>query len=218
MKSYSFFLSVFLPAFLFFVSACKSPSANQPEFGTIDTLAIAADTAMQHAIENSYEFHKSLMVNQSLVYDVTGRGNSLSEGEFTITRRSTGNRPDTLFTGKRDGVFTDALLTRLNSNQNEQQLVIITRQPGSGAYGNVLLFSVPAFEKISLSTSFVSAFKNKGYMGHDSIYVEDNRLVREFPLYKKDDSNCCPTGGKVRLTCTVKNNELIIQDTQLSQP
>ncbi|MBL0108749.1 MAG: hypothetical protein IPP52_16065 [Ignavibacteria bacterium] len=36
----------------------------------------------------------------------------------------------------------------------------------------------------------------EGYMGHDSIYTEKEKLVREFLVYKSSDTNNNPTGGK----------------------
>jgi hypothetical protein len=42
-----------------------------------------------------------------------------------------------------------------------------------------------------------------GYMGHDSIYIINQELVRSFPVYKKEDPNCCPTGGKRNLYFTL---------------
>jgi hypothetical protein len=33
----------------------------------------------------------------------------------------------------------------------------------------------------------------------------DNKLYREFPVYKKGDANCCPSGGRAKVTYTIKN-------------
>jgi hypothetical protein len=35
----------------------------------------------------------------------------------------------------------------------------------------------------------------EGYMGHDTVYIHKNKLVRKFPIYKPGDSNDKPTGG-----------------------
>jgi hypothetical protein len=32
-------------------------------------------------------------------------------------------------------------------------------------------------------------------MGHDRFSIEKAHLVRTFPIYEKDDPNCCPSGG-----------------------
>lgn len=36
--------------------------------------------------------------------------------------------------------------------------------------------------------------------GHTNLTVENGNLVKFFPLYNKDDPNCCPTGGSRRIT------------------
>ena len=36
-------------------------------------------------------------------------------------------------------------------------------------------------------------------MGHDEFTVIENSLARRFPVYNKDDANCCPKGGTRQL-------------------
>jgi hypothetical protein len=36
-------------------------------------------------------------------------------------------------------------------------------------------------------------------MGHDTFKIEDQKLVRIFPLYKQGDANSKPTGGRRKL-------------------
>ena len=36
-------------------------------------------------------------------------------------------------------------------------------------------------------------------MGHDIFSIDDNKLVRIFPIYKQDDPNNNPTGGRRKL-------------------
>ena len=46
-----------------------------------------------------------------------------------------------------------------------------------------------------------------GYMGHDSIYISDNKIHRKFPIYKDGDANCCPSGGNKTLGYELKQGE-----------
>ena len=46
-----------------------------------------------------------------------------------------------------------------------------------------------------------------GYMGHDSIYAENNRIYRKYPVYKDGDPNCCPTGGEKIISYRLKAGE-----------
>ena len=39
----------------------------------------------------------------------------------------------------------------------------------------------------------------EGYMGHDTFKMEDQKLVRIFPIYNEGDTNQNPTGGTRKL-------------------
>jgi hypothetical protein len=48
-------------------------------------------------------------------------------------------------------------------------------------------------------------------MGHDVFTMEDQKIVRTFPLYNKADSNSNPTGGGRRLTYGLHPGEAMWQ-------
>ena len=116
---------------LFFVS-CRHRSDNIPVLGDLDSSAIAIDTVMQKGFESSYEFHKTLTVNERLVYDVVGYGGSSSDGEFAILRRGADNKADTVMKGKREGIIADAFLADSNKNQREEVYLVIQKPTETG--------------------------------------------------------------------------------------
>ena len=82
------------------------------------------------------------------------------------------------------------------------EIYIITTSQGSGSFGNVLAFASNRDKSIS-QIHFPEMQKEdkhfQGYMGHDVIKIEDQKLVRIFPIYKDKDSNQNPKGGKRKL-------------------
>ena len=44
-------------------------------------------------------------------------------------------------------------------------------------------------------------------MGHDEFAVEENTLVRRFPVYKDGDTNSQPTGGTRQIQYKLKAGE-----------
>lgn len=46
---------------------------------------------------------------------------------------------------------------------------------------------------------------DEAYMGHDTFRLEGKTLIREYPIYKNGDPNCCPSGG----TKTIKYENII---------
>jgi len=107
--------------------------------------------------------------------------------------------------------FDYAIVADVN-NDGFDELYIITRGAGSGSYANIYGFSsnkdksiTPIYVPELSDDDFVAIFK--GYMGHDKFYVEDNKLFRKYPVYKKEDSNNNPTGGEKVLEYQLKAGE-----------
>jgi len=79
------------------------------------------------------------------------------------------------------------------------EIYIITTSAGSGSYGTVLGFASNKDKSLSMINfpEIQEGDKNfEGYMGHDTFALEDQKLIRTFPIYHKDDTNQNPTGGK----------------------
>src|ERR1043165_674408 len=108
--------------------SCQSNTDKTPVVGSLDTLGIALDTNMQKGFESSYEFHKTLVVSEKLVYDVVAYGGPVSGGEYAILRRGADNKADTVQKGKRSGAITDAFLADSNKN-NRPEIYIVIQSP-----------------------------------------------------------------------------------------
>jgi hypothetical protein len=95
-----------------------------------------------------------------------------------------------------------------------EEIYLITTAAGSGSYESVYGYAsnrdssmtpiyLPEIQKNDLEPDGNYA----GYMGHDSIYIENNRLYRKYPLFKEGDENCCPSGGDKILSYELKPGE-----------
>jgi len=198
----------FSVALILSLTACQSPINAPVAIGEIDSLAIAADTTTQRAIENTYEEIKSVIVNTDLVYDVIGHGQSASEGGITVLRRAKGSKIDTLLTAPRNGAFQSAFITRLDP-QNDHELIIVNQSAGSGSYAELMAYTIDKTGKPNKVKVLPPADKELvGYMGKDSVYTDGKLLWRQFPIFKEGDANCCPSGGLRVLKYTLQNNLL----------
>jgi len=179
-----------------------------PRVGNFDSSAIAGDTVMQRNLEGSYEYAKTLNISPQLAYDVRAYGGAASEGDYAILRRTGSNLGDTIVQGKREGTFANAFAGDLNGDGKEE-IYIIAQSTGTGAYGNVIAWE---FDKTGKATSIhfpdPSQSGGQGYMGKDSFFINGYFLVRRFPVYKENDSNCCPSGGHKSVYYQLKNDRL----------
>ncbi|MFM2307734.1 MAG: hypothetical protein RLZZ367_2403 [Bacteroidota bacterium] len=108
------------------LSSCSSGNKDKtPVLGHLDTLAIAMDTTMQLGFESSYEFHKTLTVTDTLVYDVIAFGGPATKGEVAILRRGAANKTDTVFKDVRTGIIADTWLADSNNNKKPEVYIAI---------------------------------------------------------------------------------------------
>ena len=127
-------------------------------------------------------------------------GESLSTLTITTEGFAT-NTPIVLETNK----MTNSFYVDLN-NDSYEELIITTTAVVSGSFGEALIFTSAnqtAFLPVTIpemseeDTQKGALFE--GYMGHDSFSFIGNSLIREFPTYKKNDTNNEPTGPTKRI-------------------
>jgi hypothetical protein len=97
--------------------------------------------------------------------------------------------------------ISDVLVADLDGNGFDE-IYIITTGAGSGSYGTVLGFASNKDKSLSM-INFPEIREGderfEGYRGHDAFKIEDQKLVRMFPIYNKGDANGNPTGGRRKL-------------------
>jgi hypothetical protein len=116
----------------------------------------------------------------------------------TIEISSRGFEHDIFETFENVAPIADVLLADLDGNGFDE-IYIVTTSAGSGSYGGIIGFASNKDKSLSM-IHFPDILEDDvrfaGYMGHDIFAVQDQKLVRTFPIYKKDDTNQNPTGGK----------------------
>ena len=97
--------------------------------------------------------------------------------------------------------ISDVFVADLDGNGFDE-IYIITISAGSGSHGTVLGFASNKDKSLSM-INFPEIQKGdenfEGYMGHDTFKIEDQKLVRTFPIYNQGDTNQNPTGGTRKL-------------------
>ncbi len=135
---------------------------------------------------------------------------SYSVSDYMITGTGFAKSGDTIKYQLKNPMTT-AMLADLDKNGFEE-LYIITRATGSGSFADVL--GVASLNDNTIGEITVQEITEKdmekdemfnGYMGHDSIYISGENLVREFPVYNtSSDANANPTGGRRKIIYTLK--------------
>ncbi|MBK8549913.1 MAG: hypothetical protein IPL53_02190 [Ignavibacteria bacterium] len=203
------FIKLLLPALLLF-SSCgekKQPETVVKKDST-ENMTIKNDTAVT--------VKKEMKTTTGKIFTIIETKPSYSVSNFIVTGAGFANSSDTI-KFQNENPMTTAMLSDLDKNGFEE-LYILTKAAGSGSYMDIM--AIASFNDKSFGEITVQEIADKdvekggmfeGYMGHDSIYISDNKLVREFPVYKSSDANSNPTGGRRKIFYTLKPGEASYQ-------
>lgn len=199
-----------LPIFLFFIlfGACKQEkSTPTAEKESTENILETVDAKVSDTLEPAI-FKTSTGKSISLITDQK----SSSLNDITIVALDFDNTKDTFKIEDCDPL-KKAWLQDLDQNGYDE-LYLITTSAGSGSYATI--YGYASNQDLSITPIYVPEITENdllpagayyGYMGHDSIYVANNRMYRKFPIYKEGDANCCPSGGNKTLAYQLKQGE-----------
>jgi hypothetical protein len=182
--------------------------AGQKERGLLLTLLLVVATAILITGLTSCSRNKNISPDAPKEYGTkTGKTIIISETHPTGQSLSTIEITTKGFEHNFQAVYedkdpiSDVFVTDLDANGYDE-IYIITTSAGSGSYGTILGFASNKDKSLSMINfpEIQTGDENfKGYMGHDSFKLEDQKLVRIFPIYNKGDTNENPTGGRRKL-------------------
>ena len=158
------------------------------------------------AASEKYSFKKTFSL-QGITFDVA----TIGEGSLcTLYIKPHGlSMANEMMTQEIDGAVSGAEIADINADGSPEIYVYVT-SAGSGSYGSLVAYA--ANNKKSLSEIYLSPLEDDkknsvGYMGHDEFTIIENTFARRFPVYNKDDANCCPKGGTRQLEYKLKAGE-----------
>lgn len=120
---------------------------------------------------------------------------------------------DSLNLGDKDPVQS-GMLADLDEN-DQDELYLVTTSAGSGSYAHISGFMRDEQNKLVaievpevIPEDQTKGRRFEGYMGHDTVFIHKNKLVRKFPKYKPGDSNDKPTGGNKEIRYSLVGSTL----------
>jgi hypothetical protein len=106
--------------------------------------------------------------------------------------------------------ISEAWLKDLDRNQ-KPELIVVTNSAGSGSYGRLRIFTPADDQGLQIvEPPVLNECLNGEYRGHDLFRIQDGVIVHEFPIYRKEDPNCCPSGGLRRLFYRFTGTDLVL--------
>jgi hypothetical protein len=182
--------------------------AGQKERGLLMTLLLVVATAILITGLTSCSHNKNISPDPLKEYRTkTGKTIIISETHpvgrslSTIRISTKGFEHNYAEVFENKDPISDVFVADLDGNGFDE-IYIITTSAGSGSYGTVLGFASNRDKSLSMINfpEIREGDENfEGYMGQDTFKIEDQKLVRVFPIYNPGDTNENPTGGRRKL-------------------
>ena len=184
---------LFLFLFLVVVGACKD--ANQG--GTKANTGNATPSDM----ESRFSFNVHLSRNDH-AFDVTTEGTG-SLRAMTIIH--IGNGAADTVKQEIDGTVMNAACADLDRD-SIPEVYVFAQSAGSGSYTNLYGFQFDQRGRQSIVLPELDKRLAAGYLGHDTLWVQDTVLVRMFPVYTEGDINASASGGTRTIEYTLQRD------------
>jgi hypothetical protein len=93
-----------------------------------------------------------------------------------------------------DGAVVSASCADLDRD-SIPEVYVFAQSAGSGSYANLYAFQIDQRSRQSILLPELDKRQSAGYLGHDTLWVQDSILVREFPVFTEGDINASASGG-----------------------
>lgn len=194
-------LSLFCAALL---NSCTS--ADKP--------AITSQPVSPEKLPAPFRYHKAVEVKPGLTLDVVswGRG-SESTGAYLILRSDSTHLKYRSISGELDGKIVDVWNMDMDSDGNPE-LYIQAKGEGEGSHLNMYVYEFSENGSSNqLTFPKLGSSSKKGYKGNDSLYIKDDKLIREFPVVESDDkTGSQAAAGRKILQYGLRNNNFTVNE------
>lgn len=214
-----FYIRFFSLAGLICLVSLFSQCSNKPErkvdtFGELDTNKVAADTSMQVNMDRSYEYQKTLIQNDSVVFDFIAYDKPVSSStewtsKFIIIRR-TKARQDTVVKGSRMGPVCSLGIGDMDQDGKPE----IFFYDGSSVTKNRWVLNIFRFVS-DTSYEYIrwrqldAISSSDHYNGDDTFFVYKNYMVRRYPYHEHYDDR--KTNGYTWQSYRLQNGKMQLQ-------
>jgi len=194
-------------AFSILLAACS----NEPKSTAVPPTIVPP----RQGVMQPFRYHKLIEVSPGQDYDIVswGRGSS-TIGAFAIFHSDSAAAKYTTTTGDLDGAIVDVFNTDMDLDGNPE-ILIQAKGNDTINYSHVYAFEFTNGRAEKLEFPRLNLKQRQGYRGDDNFYVQDGKLVREFPIYTGSGKETRPSGQKRQLEYGLRDNSFTVK--QLSK-
>jgi hypothetical protein len=181
---------------------------------------VKTPTVKAPSVMAPFRFHKLMEVSPGQYYDVLSWGRGATDtGAFVILHSDSSGRKYNTTTGDLDGSINDVYNTDMDADGNPE-ILIQAKSTDTTKYVNIYAFEFNNNKAREIDFPRLKSSK-ANYRGKDNFYIQEGKLIREFPSYTGTGANAKPTGGKFKFQYTLSGNEFdiktLVKDSTLKE-
>lgn len=181
---------------------------------------VKTPTAKAPSVMAPFRFHKLVEVSPGQYYDVLSWGRGAADtGAFVILHSDSSGRKYNTTTGDLDGSIKDVFNTDMDADGNPE-IIIEAKSTDTTKYVNIYAFEFNNNKAREIDFPSLKSSK-ANYRGKDNFYIQEGKLIREFPSYTGSGNEAKPTGGKFKLQYNLSGNEFdiktLVKDSTLKE-
>ena len=162
-----------------------------------------------------FRFHKMIEVSPGQYYDVMNWGRGAKDtGSFLVLHSDSSGKKYTTTTGDLIGSITDVYNADMDMDGNPE-ILIQAKGIDTVNYVNIYAFEFNGSKVTKLDFPKLNASQKKGYRGGDNFYIEEGKLMREFPVYNGTGKEATASGQTRKLEYGLHDNSFTVK--QLSK-
>lgn len=160
-----------------------------------------------------FRFHKAIEVKPGLVLDVLswGRGTD-SIGAYLILRSDSTRSSYRSVSGELDGKIIDSWGMDLDTDGNPEVFIQVQSSKTKAALNMYVYEYNESGSGQQIRFPELSSSTKEGYLGSDSLYIQDGKLIREFQFSTKTDSSDTPLKSIKKLEYSLRSNTFQVKD------
>ncbi|WDF57086.1 hypothetical protein [Mucilaginibacter sp. KACC 22063] len=191
------------------LSACVGlASCSQQDNKAVTTAPVAPK---QQGPGEPFKFHKMIEVSPGQYYDVLSWGRGTKVGaKYLILRSDSTEQKYNTTEGDIDGPIKDVLNSDLDTDGNPE-IIIQANSIDTNRYTNVYVYEYRDQRAQKIDWPRLTVSQRKGYRGGDRLFIKDDKLMREFPVYDGSGATAKPNGQKRLLEYSLHSNEFSVK-------
>lgn len=194
--------SIFIASFL--LTSCEE---RKPE--TLIKLDSVEKTTVKK--DSTLIIDKEMKTRTGKIFSIIESKPSYSVSNYFISGKDFLNSADTIIYLNKNPM-TNALITDLDKNGFEE-LYIFTKSSDTNSFIGILgvaSLNDKAFGEIDVQQITAEDIKKdekfNGYLGHDSVYISGNEIIREFPVFKSSVPDLNSVNGRRKVIYKLKKD------------